>query len=382
MRILLVSNHGADRTYGGAERYVSDLDAALRARGHDVEIVSAFPVSDAFAAHTRTLHSTDWRTDPRRRLRNHVDDWRAAPTARLARLLREIAPDIVHTNNLPGIATGVWEQARRLELPVVHTLHDYQLLCPRTTLMRPDGTRCRPHPLLCGRRTRRLARWAGAVDVVVGVSAHVLGRHGDFFPESTVRRVIRPPLAGPTGATAPAPGALVTIGYLGALRHFKGVERLIDAASRLAAIGIRVRVAGRGPLEGAVRDASAIEYVGALEGAEVGAFLASCDLGVVPSLWEEPGLGYTACEWLASGRPVLLTRRGGLAETAALGGTVTFDGTADGLIETLRVLREGGRWQRLVGSLPHPDRGAEMARWTDRHLDAYRSAGAPGTGSA
>ena len=194
MRVLLVNSHGADSTYGGAEHYADVLGTGLVARGHEVEVLSAFPVGNGWAAHTTVLHRTDWRDSRIRRVRNHVGDVVAAPWPRLRAAVEAAAPDLVHTNNLPGIATGIWESARRLGIPVVHTLHDYQLLCPRTSLVRRDGSPCHPSPLLCGARTRRLIRWAGGVRAVIGVSEHILHRHDGLFPDAA-ERVVRPPLA-------------------------------------------------------------------------------------------------------------------------------------------------------------------------------------------
>jgi glycogen(starch) synthase len=376
MRVLLVSNHGADRSYGGAERYVSDLAAALSERGHDVRLLSAFPVRDGSAARTVTLHATDWREDRARRLRNHLDDWRAADGHRLEAVLEGLAPELVHTSNLPGISTGIWAAARRLGVPVVHTLHDYHLLCPRTSLTRPDGTPCQPHPLLCGLRTRRLSHWADAVGTVIGVSSHVLGRHAGFFPTTTARRVVLPPLVPPPGRPGPyaVPAGARTLGYVGALAGIKGIEVLLEAARRLATRGVRVRVAGDGPLRRQVSDEPAVDYVGRLEPGDLAEFMAGCDLGVVPSLWEEPGVTYALFEWLACGRPAVTTRRGGLAEAAALGGVENFDGTVDGLLDVVTRLSDPARWTALLQALPHPDPQAEIRRWTDQHLAAYAAA--------
>jgi glycosyltransferase involved in cell wall biosynthesis len=377
MRVLLVSGHGADRTYGGAERYVDDLFEMLTARGHEVEILSAFPVRDASAAHTVTLHATDWRDDRVRRYRNHLDDWVAEPAPRVGRLLAELAPDLVHTSNLPGISTGIWEQARAHAVPVVHSLHDYHLLCPRTSLIRADGSPCRPNPLLCGLRTRRLARWAGGVRVAIGVSAHVLGRHQGFFPATTERRVIRAPLTPllPSGAPVPpvGPGPR-SVGYIGALTESKGIRVLLAAAPLLAADGITVKVAGDGPLRDEVRAALGVEYAGRLEGDAIAAFLTSCDLGLVTSLWEEPGLTYVLLEWLACGRPVLSTRRGGLAEATALGGVASFDGTVDGLVAGIASLADPHGWSTLVAAVPEARSVEDDARWAREHLAAYEAA--------
>lgn len=378
MRVLLASSHGADRTYGGAERYVDDLRRALPAHGHVPLLLSGFPVHDASAGETVALHGTDWREDRARRYRNHLDDWIAAPWPRVEALLRELAPDLVHTSNLPGISTGLWEQARRLGIPVVHTLHDYHLLCPRTSLTRADGTPCRPNPLLCGLRTHRLGRWAGAVRVAIGVSAHVLGRHEGFFPQSTERRVIRAPLT-PLAERAGDPGSArdgspATVGYVGALTEPKGVGRLLAAAPRLVEAGFTIRVAGDGPLREAVEACPAVDYVGRLQGEAVARFMIGCDLGVIPSLWEEPGLTYVLFEWLACARPVLSTRRGALAEAAAVGGVTAYDGSPDGLLTALLELRAEARWDSLRRAVPAASSGTDFERWVDDHLRAYAAA--------
>ena len=78
-------------------------------------------------------------------------------------------------------------------LPVVHSLHDYYLLCPRVTLLGKDGTPCCAHRRFCARRAQRLGRWAAAVSDVVGVSHFVLERHRDVFPRAR-HHVIRHPV--------------------------------------------------------------------------------------------------------------------------------------------------------------------------------------------
>jgi glycosyltransferase involved in cell wall biosynthesis len=382
VKVLLVSSHGADRFYGGAERYVHDLRTGLESRGHAVEVLSAFPIKDDASPAEQVLHDVDWRDSRVRRARNHAEDWLAGPFAHLREALQDREPDLVHTNNLPGISTGIWECARRLGLPVVHTLHDYYLLCPRVSLTRRDGTPCQPHPLLCGVRTRRLHRWTPGLSAVIGVSRHVLARHGAFFPASTVRRVILPPLVPVGKGDCDAPSALSRLGYVGALTESKGVRTLLAAAARLGEQGVSVAVAGGGPLEDEVRQAPGIDYRGRLSGREVADFLAACDAGVIPSLWEEPGLTFAALEWMAARRPILTSGRGGLAELDPGAGVLTFDGTPEGLVAAVAAVRSPEAWDGVTGKVPVVRDSQDLERWISDHLAVYDLATVRGTAAA
>jgi glycosyltransferase involved in cell wall biosynthesis len=382
MRILLVNSHGADAAVGGAETYVAALARGLRARDHDVRILAAFPArqpaSDDAAAPTTVLHSSDWRDDRIRLYRNRAGDMTAWPTPRLRRLLAEIAADVVHTNNLPGITTAVWETARRQRTPVVHTLHDYYLLCPRMTLFGTPERPCCGHPTLCGARRSRLHRWSTGVSDVVGVSRYIVDQHLDAFPTAR-RHVIRHP-ALPGAVPAPAvPAGLKSIGYLGSLDEIKGIGVLLDAAPELRDRGYAIHIAGNGRLRPQVEQsarAGLVEYHGSVGGAEKTAFLERSDVGIVPSLWPEPGgPPYVVLEWLAARRPVLVSDRGGLAESAAaFPGAVTFEPTRQGMVSALEGLSTAEAWQAAVeriGAVGSPD---ELDRWLGEHEDVYRTA--------
>jgi glycosyltransferase involved in cell wall biosynthesis len=153
----------------------------------------------------------------------------------------------------------------------------------------------------------------------------------------------------------------------------KGVKLLLRAAPSLARQGITLRVAGDGPLRGEVEAADHVQYEGRLKREDVARFIGACDVGLVPSLWDEPG-AYVVCEWLASGRPVLATRRGGLAESERRGGMVMFDESPEGLADAVRRLSDRDVWGRLVAAVPRVDGDADIERWLDDHEAAYAAA--------
>ena len=55
----------------------------------------------------------------------------AAVEAAFAALLDEFRPQVVHIGHLHHLSLGLPEQAARRGIPIVHTLHDFWLMCPR-----------------------------------------------------------------------------------------------------------------------------------------------------------------------------------------------------------------------------------------------------------
>jgi glycosyltransferase involved in cell wall biosynthesis len=378
MRVLVVNAHGADATGGGVEQCVADLGRGLRAEGCAVTLLAAFPARvDAWDGTAIVLHGSDWRDDAVRRWRNHAGDVASFPTRRLAAAVAEVAPDVLHTHNLPGITTAVWEVARRAGVPVVHTVHDYYLLCPRVTLRKRTGEACEPHPLLCGARNSRLGRWHAAVDDVIAVSDHVAGVHAAMFPSARMH-VVRNPVAALPRSLAPPRTPPRSLGYLGALSAMKGVGRLLDAAPHLLRRGLTLRIAGDGELaaevERAVAD-GAVEYAGVVHGEDKLRFIESCDLAILPSLWDEPGgPPCSVAEWLAAGRPILVSMRGGLQELPRLlPGVVPVEPTQEAIVEAVDRLLVPARFEQVLTAMPGAD-AREFSRWIDDHREIYETA--------
>src|SRR5919108_1995845 len=379
MRVLLVNAHGADLASGGAEKYVCELVAGLGARGHETCVLSSFPVQvDGSDGRTVVLHGRDWRESELRRVANHLGDLVANPSRRLTEAVAAARADVVHTNNLPGITTAIWETCRRLGLPVVHTIHDYYLLCPRVTLQSRDGTACCPHPTYCRIRTARLVRWTRAVSDVVAVSDHVRRLHEDLFPRTRFHVVQIPVAPIEDAAIRPPRTPPRTIGYLGTLGRVKGIADLVEAAPGLAELGYAVEIAGNGDLRPLVEAAAGrgeLGYHGLVQGERKLRFIESTDLAILPSRWEEPGAPpYAVAEWLAARRPVLVPRRGGLAEVAKrLPGVVAMEAGAEGIVAAARGLADAARWDELVGSMPAADE-ASREGWLALHEAVYELA--------
>jgi glycosyltransferase involved in cell wall biosynthesis len=379
VRVLMVSAHGEDPSSGGVEKLLMDLSKLLTARGIEVAFLQAFPSRGLVGGFERTvLHRTDWRDDRTRRLKNHIGDVLALPRGELERAVACHRPDVVHTHNLPGISTAVWEICRRLGLPIVHSLHDYYLFCPRVTLTRRDAEPCRPSPMLCGLRTRRLLRWAPAVSHVIGVSQHLIEVHAPLFPHAEFHLIRHPMVALSSGEVRPPRARPAVLGYIGSLDRTKGVHLLLEAASRLEPLGFSLRIAGEGRMHDEVARAAEqranIEWDGTVLGKRKDRFFDSCDLGIVPSVWAEPGgPTLTMVEWLAAGRPVIVSTRGGLGEVAGVyPGSIPIEPTVDSIVESVAGLLEPTRWEKAVAAVQRVE-SEEPEDCSLRYETLYRS---------
>ena len=385
MRILIVNAAGGEEWRGGVERGIALSASLLAERDVEVSLLQALPASgDGRVPTTVLAHRARGRLA--RRVQNRTLDFRSSPTRDLESAVARSGADVVHTHNLPGVTTAIWDVARRQGLPVVHSLHDYYLLCPRASLMDRRGQFCGNHPS-CRLRTTRLARWADAVSVVVGVSDAVLDAHRPLFANARLEVLRNPMVAFDPDSLRPPSRSPMTVGYIGGLTREKGIVELLAAAELLAGdTRFRFRIGGHGLLAGLVTDQAArlpqLTYVGAVRPAGKQAFFEGCDVGIIPSVWAEPGgPTHVLAEWLTAGRPVLVSLRGGLAEVGReSGAALPVKPTPDAIVAALRELAEPARWDDVLAARRRWDPQAEIDRWIGWQIELYDSLAGSGGG--
>lgn len=363
MRLLLVIHGYPMRYNAGSEVYTQALARALAER-HETHVFTRRedPFQPEYAMRREAdpeeprvaLHVVNMARSRDRYRHDEVD-------ARFADLLAETRPQVVHVGHLNHLSTSLVFAARRRRIPVVFTLHDYWLMCPRGQFlqMQPadasdvwavcDGQQDRKCALRCyaryhsgapdeferdvrywtdwvRRRMAHIRAVCDAVDVFIAPSQHLLGRFRDEFGLPADKLVHldygfhRLRLAGRVREA----GQPFTFGYIGTHTPGKGVHHLIAAFGALSGTPV-LRIWGRqrGPETGSLADQarklppSAAERVRWMPEYEnrhiVRDVFNRCDAIVVPSIWDENS-PLVIHEALQSRLPVITAAHGGMAE--------------------------------------------------------------------
>lgn len=345
MKILIISTLYPPHVIGGAEKAAAQLAEALVRRGHVVVVVSLHPGScesvderNGVRVYRLPMDNFYWpfgrkeKPNILRRLAWHIREiWNPAAARRIGRILDAEMPEAVNTHNVSGFSLAVWREVKRRNLRLVHTLHDYYLMCPRCTLF--DRARnCEKRCLSCRVLTVNRRGLSRLPDSVVSVSRHALDEHTrrhylEDRPATVIYNI--------QGASRPFPsktpqgggqlsGDLI-FGFIGRVEEEKGIETLLAASRQLHRSNWRLKIAGKG-LDDYVKSLAnrfpdpRIEWLGFTDAEK---FYASVDVVILPSLWAEP-LPYVCVESLHAGLSLICALSGGIQEIAQLSDRVEF----------------------------------------------------------
>jgi glycosyltransferase involved in cell wall biosynthesis len=247
-----------------------------------------------------------------------IDFYNVFMARRVGRIIDRELPTLVHTNGIEGFSPAVWREVASRGVPCVHSMHSYQLMCPRATMFR-RGRNCRHWCFDCRIFSASRRRMAAGLNAAIGDSRFLLNRHVDlgFFRNTPIRRVVHYGCTRTIDRSPRRPYSepMLRIGYLGRLHPTKGVEVVLQAATSLPPSRCEIRLAGVGvePYERQLKESFRASNVKFLGFAEPHNFLREIDVLVVPSLWQEP-FGLVIPEAYAHGVPVIGSRRGGIPE--------------------------------------------------------------------
>lgn len=156
MRILIVTHRYPPDSGAGVETYAARTAQLLRARGHDVAVLTAIKdVARRDLSVSRRSHDGVPVFEITNNLfaKSFEGTWSNPALERaVGPILDEVRPDVVHVHHLLYLSVGLLGTFAARGLPVLYTLHDFWLGCARFgQLLHADGARCeRVDPARCG----------------------------------------------------------------------------------------------------------------------------------------------------------------------------------------------------------------------------------------
>lgn len=342
MRILLA--HSFYRVPGGEDRYVSSQVELLSTR-HEVDLLGARNMDLAYRARTgaRMVFSAP---------RVHEVEAR----------IRRFQPDLIHLHNpYPALGPAVHIAAKRHKLPLFVTVHNLRLRCPNG-LMYTQGSPCRrceagnyvnaiahrcfPSPSQSAAYAvalwvhRFLLRLEDSVRIFIAPSVFMHDRLVQWGISQERVAVVPNFVSQGDGAASVDPGARGI--YVGRLSAEKGVDVLLRALS--VAGDPPFQIVGEGPHQHELRTLAhqlgltRTVFSGWLSSPEVADAVSKARYLVMPSLCEE-NAPIAVLEAMARGRPVIVSRRGGLPELVQRGGGLVSEaGDNRKLAANIRIL--------------------------------------------
>ena len=414
MRILLVTGGFIPDGLGGVELFLARFCKWAQSQGHEVLVYRRFDRPDEadYVRHEEVVEGIpvvgiNYRFRDAATFQHLIEN----PAQRKAfeEAFAGFKPDVVHVHHVTCLTTEVVDVSQEGGVPVVFSLHDYWMGCPRGQRIRADLAYCpkieadrctacyretwphlfppAPDPTFDQRvfgdyqaRIRETLERADALVTPSPFTRRIYAREGldparieviEYGMEvDAYRGVPRPP------------SERFRVGFLGSVLPSKGVHILLEAFKRVGAsdhgldihgpilpfhqdrtYGERLAQAARGWEE-------QVRFHGAYHPRDTPRILARLDALVVPSIWYE-----TYCmvirEGFLAGVPVIASNFGAMAEAIEDGRTGLLFGMGDSvdLAEKIdRLARDRGLRERLVTSEKRVATDAENGA---RHLALY-----------
>lgn len=387
MRILQITHGFPPESVGGVEQHVDGLSHALAQKGEAVHVYARTSDASMKQGEFRSERSGNPEVTRTAFRWEGIDGlasmYRCAPMAdTLRRFLRAqhdagLRFDVAHVHHLTGMSVDSLDALREAQIPVVLTLHDYWLMCPRGQMWNRREESCeRVEPQRCGEcLSQTFPFWVnqqGAQDQARAI--HDLARtvlaKADRLVIPSARAI--PPFAAlgidPASITVVengvdtealeslplpsfGPGPL-RLGYLGTVMPSKGLHVLLDAVLQQPEGSVELHIYGNAVsyhgddtyltrcfqrLTPKVR----VHYHGPYTTSRLPEILGNLDVVCAPALWEE-AFGLTVREALAAARPILVSRIGGLQDAVEdrVEGRVLPPGNAAAWAAAIRELAE------------------------------------------
>lgn len=333
-KIAYITNLYAPQEIGGAEIYARKLIAQIK---HEVDpfviTTSRFNLSRIFTPAVEVIDEVRvYRFYPLnicspyalrklpvflKPLWHVLDLWNIHAYYMVKSILQKEKPDLVHTHNIAGFSTSIFRIIKKLSIPIVHTLHDYQLINPWAILFR--GGKIIERFNVFEKFFQFVKRSTSKqIDIVTSPSKFVLDYHAKLnYFKSSKQITLR--LGVDSIAENLEKSAMTTFNvlYIGQLVEHKGVDYLIRAFKNIKGDDYRLTIAGTGTEEAHLkflaRSDKRILFAGFVSGDQKAKHFQEASVTVLPSIWYDnsPVSIYESFQY---GVPIIGSAIGGIPE--------------------------------------------------------------------
>ncbi|MGF1522994.1 MAG: glycosyltransferase family 4 protein [Leptolyngbyaceae cyanobacterium] len=366
--MIILTVHNRYQFRGGEDAVLEAEDNLLRDRGNETIRYEAHNDEIERLGKLRTSFRTIWSQDS---------------IQRLDKILLNKHADIMHVHNFfPLISPSIYYAAKRHNIPVVQTIHNYRLFCLNGYFFRQDKTcedclgKLVPWPGVvhaCYREsmagsavvatmlaTHRLMKtWLNQVDIFIALTEFSRSKLIEGgLPEYKI--IVKSNFLDRDPGVGDGCGGYAL--FVGRLSPEKGINTLINAWKENKSAP-PLKIVGDGPLSTEVLKASMsvpkIEWLGQQPPETVYDFMGAASFLVFPSQWYE-GLPRTIIESFAKGTPVIASKIGATTELIEPGRTgLLFEtGNPRDLIE------------KVDWAMAYPKKMAEMRREARAEFEA------------
>ncbi len=371
MRILMVNKFLYPR--GGSESYMLSLGEHLQSLGHQVEYFGMFDekntVSNSADLYTQNM---DFHSNGLSRfLYPFKIIYSLEAKRKIIKVIDEFKPDIIHMNNInfqltPSIIYG----AKKRKIPVVQTVHDYQMICPNHLLYNFDKNEpcekclkgshmnCIKNKCIHGSLVKSILGVIEAkvysffnaykkVDLFICPSNFLenkLLNTKKFYKGKTYtihNFINKKEFSGKPAETE------AYIVFVGRLSKEKGVENIAKVAKLLPQYTFKI--AGNGPDEGLLYNIDNVKMQGFLTGEKLTQLMANAKLLLLPSVCYE-NCPLSILEAHSLGVPVVTMNSGGMAELVKDGitGSLVNEPTAKAIAEKIKETIENEAYYKTL----------------------------------
>lgn len=347
MKVLYVHNEYARPS--GEEHAAGELVALLREHGHDVRWFtrSSAEIADSAFGKIKALVAGIYNPFSARKLATVLDEYK---------------PDIVHVQNLyPLLSSSIFAPIKKRGIPVVMRCPNYRLFCPQGLSLDPSGNICHRcwdgHEINCiknncmGSRNKSIGyalrnafgRLSG--NIINGVDVFIV--QSPFQKQKFIEQGIPGERIGILAGISPKLELTkpdVTgdwVSFVGRVSAEKGIYEFIDAARRNP--DIPFKVAGNLDSNFRVPDnlPSNIEFVGFKKNKELDEFYINSRIVVVPSKWYE-GFPNVIVRGMLHHKPIITCNIGAMESIidSNQNGLLVQPGDSEGLSGAIKQLYE------------------------------------------